>query len=285
MEDPLGEVAADFSVRHVSGADGWRLRTFRLTPTDPEAAEGRPVIVIAGWTSVVEGWKPLLQKWVEQRPIHYIETREKNRTESPAGHRQRPVDFEMVQHCRDLATAVHDLGLDAEECDWFGSSLGSTAILHGFKEGILDGRSAFLIAPNGEFKFPGWAIPFTWLPWWLYAPGIRLLVIPYLKLRIKEKEQYIRYRRSMLSADLKRLKLSTKMNLGYTIWEGLEKVKVPCAICVAASDTLHGHGESERIAELLPRGEIIEVPSNQFTHEAGVIPVIQAWQAELTPTE
>jgi hypothetical protein len=278
MEDPLGVVAADFSVRQISGADGWRLRTFSWTPTDARAAEGRPVIVVAGWTSVVEGWKPLLLKWVEQRPIHYIETREKNRTESPAGHRQRPVDFEMEMHCRDLATAVHDLGLDAGDCDWFGSSLGSTVILHGFKEGILDGRSAFLIAPNGEFKFPGWAIPFTWLPWWFYWPGIRLLVVPYLKIRIKEKEQYIRYRRSILSADLKRLKLSTKVNLGYTIWEGLEKVEIPCAICVAASDTLHGSGEAERIADTLPRGEIIEVPSNQFAHEADVIPVIESWQ-------
>jgi hypothetical protein len=115
----------------------------------------------------------------------------------------------------------------------------------------------------------------------MYAPGIRLVLIPYLKLRVKEKEQYIRYRRSMLSADLKRLKLSTKMNRGYTIWEGLEKVEVPCAICVAASDTLHGHGESTRIADLLPRGDIIEVPSNQFTHEADIIPVIDAWQAGL----
>jgi len=68
------------------------------------------------------------------------------------------------------------------------------------------------------------------------------------------------------------------VNLGYTIWEGLEKVEVPCAICVAASDTLHGSGEAELIADTLPRGEIIEVPSNQFAHEADVIPVIESWQ-------
>ncbi|HJN56105.1 MAG TPA: hypothetical protein QF646_06950 [Candidatus Poseidoniales archaeon] len=280
MEDPLGEVAATLEERHVSAADGWRLRTFNWTPTDPEAARRRPVIVVAGWTSVVEGWKPLLLKWVEQRPVHYIETREKNRTKAPTGHRQRVVDFEMEKHCSDLAAAVHDLDLDASECDWLASSLGSTVLLHGFKEGILQGRSAFLIAPNGEFKFPAWAIPFIWLPWWFYWPGIRILVIPYLKLRVKEPEQYVRYRRSIMSADLKRLKLSTKANRGYAIWEGLERVEIPCAICIAASDTLHSSGEAERIAETLPHGKIVEVQSNQFAHEADVIPVIESWQNE-----
>ena len=45
----------------------------------------KPVIVIPGWTSVVEGWIPLLSEWVKHRPVHYIETREKNFTKSPEG--------------------------------------------------------------------------------------------------------------------------------------------------------------------------------------------------------
>ena len=279
MEDPLGKVAATFDERHVTAASGWSLHTFNWLPTNAEAALRRPVIVVAGWTSVVEGWKPLLVKWVEQRPIHYIETREKNLTTLPTGHRQRVMDFEMEKHCLDLAAVVHSLGLDASQCDWFASSLGSTVLLHGFKEGILQGRSAFLIAPNGEFNFPIWAVPFTWLPWWFYWPGIRLLVIPYLKLRVKETEQYTRYRRSIMRADLKKLKLSTKANRGYAIWDGLEQVTIPCAICIASSDTLHSSGEAERIAKTLPHGEIIEVPSNQFAHEADVIQVIESWQS------
>ena len=278
MEDPLGENSAVFEEQQIQAADGWMLHTFTWTPKASEAAQRRPVIFVAGWTSVIQGWKPLLSEWVKQRPIHYIETREKKRTEGPVGHRQRVADFEMEKHCNDLAIVVKNLGLVASECDWFASSLGSTAVLHGFKEGILQGKSAFLVAPNGEFKFPIWAVPFTWLPWWFYWPGIRILVVPYLKFRVKESEQYLRYRRSILSTDLKRLKLSTKANRGYTIWDGLERVQVPCAICIAASDTLHSSGEAERIAEKLPNGEIVEVSSNQFAHEADVIPMIESWQ-------
>ena len=51
-----------------------------------DSANRRPVIVIPGWTSVVDGWIPLLLEWVQHRPVHYIGTREKNFTKSPEGH-------------------------------------------------------------------------------------------------------------------------------------------------------------------------------------------------------
>ena len=278
VEDPLGEVAATLDVRMVEASDGWRLRVFTWTPTDAIAAARRPLLFVPGWTSVVEGWRTLLAAWVEQRPVHYIETREKNRTAPPEGHRERKVDFGIEQHMADLAAVSERLVDDVGACDWYASSLGSTCLIEGFKSGAIDGRSAFLLAPNARFKFPLWAIPLIHVPWWFYSPVIRLIILPYLRLKLKERGQYIRYRRTLRAAHMRRLKMCTLMARGYEMWEGLEAVSVPCAIAVAESDALHGLGDALRISEMLPLGEVVEVESNQWAHEPSVIPLAEAWQ-------
>ena len=57
-------------------------------------------------------------------------------------------------------------------------------------------------------------------------------------------------------------------------------VSIPVAICVAASDTLHTGDDSHSIADSLPNGDIVEVPSNQYAHEGDLIPDIDAWEAK-----
>ncbi len=278
MADPLGDVAASFEERFVEGAGGWILRVFTWIPHDEMAAQRRPLLFVPGWTSVVDGWAPLLSSWVEQRPIHYIETREKNHSTSPAGHRERKHDFGVDAHVADLAAVSKRLVDDIESCDWYASSLGSTCLLEGFKNGLIQGRSAFLLAPNARFKFPAWGVPFVFLPWWVYPPVIRLIIIPYLKLKLKEKGQYIRYRRTLRAAHTRRLKMCTLMARGFELWDGLNQIRVPCAIAVASSDTLHGHDDALRLAELVPTAEIVQVESNQWAHEPGVIDVCESWQ-------
>ena len=61
--------------RHISARDGVELRVYSFKPNQPSTQH--PVVFIPGWTSVMEGWAPLLSAWVEKREIHYIETREK----------------------------------------------------------------------------------------------------------------------------------------------------------------------------------------------------------------
>ena len=260
--------------RHITAADGIELRVYSFKPNQPSTS--RPVVFIPGWTSVMEGWAPLLSSWVEKREIHYIETREK-RSAKITG-KLRVQDFAMIHHAEDLKTVVDALNLDSNVL-WFGSSLGATVILHGMMEGLLQGEAAFLIAPNTKFRFATWMLPVIAAPWWCYPPLIRILGLPYLKWRLKEPKQYIRYRRTLTQAHLLRLKRSVKANRHYDLPSNLDRISAPVAICVAASDTLHTGDDSHGIADSLPNGSIVEVPSNQYAHEADVIADIDAWEA------
>ena len=58
--------------RLVEGADGFHLRVYSFIPHHDSGAV--PVAFIPGWTSVMDGWAPLLAKWANTRVIHYIET-------------------------------------------------------------------------------------------------------------------------------------------------------------------------------------------------------------------
>ena len=269
----LGNPDCDIQSRLIEGADGFNLRVYSFTPHQDSGA--RPVAFIPGWTSVMDGWAPLIAEWANTRVIHYIETREKRSAEITR--RIRKEDFEMRRHAEDLRTIVETLNLGSEIL-WFGSSLGATVILHGLRENILDGKGAFLVAPNSEFRFSTWMIPFIAAPWWCYPPLIRLFGLPYLKWRLKEPKQYIRYRRTLTQAHLPRLKKSVQANRRYALPAELDSVGIPVAICVAASDTLHTGDDSHSIADSLPKGSVVEVPSNQYAHEASLIPDVNAWE-------
>ena len=65
--------------------------------------------------------------------------------------------------------------------------------------------------------------------------------------------------------------LSARWNLGYSLPEDLSRIEVPCAVMTAASDTLHDFGKVERLADSIPNCRMINVPSNQYAHEPGVL--------------
>ncbi len=269
----LGDPDCEIQSRLIEGVDGFQLRVYSFIPHNDSGA--RPVAFIPGWTSVMDGWAPLLGEWANSRTIHYIETREKRSAE--ISRRIRKDDFEMGRHAEDLRSIVETLNLGTDVL-WFGSSLGATVILHGLREKILDGNGAFLVAPNSEFRFSTWQIPFIAAPWWCYPPLIRLFGLPYLKWRLKEPKQYIRYRRTLTQAHLPRLKKSVQANRRYALSADMSRVEIPVAICVATSDTLHTGDDSHSIADSLPSGSVVEVPSNQYAHEGALISDIDAWE-------
>jgi len=271
-EFPGSEVSEEW----VTVDDGVRLRVITWRPTE---SINRPVVVfVAGWGSVFEGWRPLISKWSAERTIVYIETREKGSSE--ISKKISKSDFSVEKLSSDLAEVLRFYELDSTDIDWFSSSLGSTILIDAFSHGRLSGRSSILLAPNSEFKFPIWAraMIIMPLPRFMYSMIVRLAVWA-VERKVKEEGQRVRYRRALLSQDLQKMHLSARSLIRYSLPENLEGISFPCAVMTAYSDKLHGMDKAMGIVDRIPDCKFIEVPSNQYAHEADVISDINDFQS------
>ena len=268
-EELFVEVAPNISVR-----------VLRWVPADSSAASLDPTVVVPGWGSVFEGWRPLLTEWVSRRPIVYIETREKK--SARITRKVRREDFEMRHHGHDVAAVLDEFGIDSSEVDWFSSSLGATLLIDAYQNDVLAGRSSILLAPNPDFKFPLWARILLKMPLPKFIhPALVRFAVWVVERRTKEEGQRIRYRRALMSQDLERLLLSSRANIRYSLPQDLSRVSVPCAVMTAKSDTLHGMDKVLDIVDRLPNAVLIEVPSNQYAHEADVLAEIEEFQSSI----
>ena len=279
IRDPLDSGVA-YSERWVSVQDGVDLRVMEW---QPDGTGQPPLYFVAGWVSVVEGWRPLLEVLVRRRPVIYIETREKCSARIER-RRLRVEEFRVQRLAEDLCEIARVYGVDRSSAVWFGSSMGSTALLEALKGARLPARAAFLIGPNATFHFPWWSRPFLRVPSASYSVA-KHLVIWYLRhFRVdarREPDQMRRYERTLNAAEPVRLKLSARAVVGYTLWPALETVTAPVAIAYASSDVLHAESEAKSIVATLPAGLAVECPSNTYMHRAEVARDIEEFIAGL----
>ncbi len=253
-----------------------QLRVVTWTPDDPK--RGGLVVVVPGWGSVFEGWRPLIAEWSSRRKIVYIETREKG--SSRVNGRMTKSDFSVERISSDIVEVLNHYEIQSPDVDWFSSSLGSTVLIDSFSRGSLSGRTSILLAPNSEFKFPIWArlLIISPIPKFTHS-SIKRLVIWAVERKVKEEGQKIRYRRALLSQDLHKMHLSARFLMNYSIPSDLSRISFPCAVMTASSDKLHGMERAMRIVDSIPGSIFIEVPSNQYAHEASVLAEIEEFQS------
>lgn len=279
--DPIDVTGARFSSHYVEVDDGVQLRVLRWQPEKAQTDD--PLIFVAGWVSVVEGWADLLQQLAPQWPIVYIESREK-RSARIARSRAGARHFAIPRLAEDLITACNLLGVNDGRSVVFASSMGSNAVLEGLKGGRLAAQAAFLIGPNAEFRFPWWGNLLVHMPAAAYHP-LKHFVIWYLKhFRLdpeKEPDQLKRYQRTLRAAHPVRIKRSAQAVRRYSIWEDLETIDTPVAIGYATSDLLHGEAEARRIVERIPAARGVACPSNQYMHTAAVIKELKEFVADV----
>ncbi|MDA7556108.1 alpha/beta hydrolase, partial [Euryarchaeota archaeon] len=249
------------------------LRVFIWKPNNDSLRNLSPIVMVPGWGSVFEGWRPLLSEWTGKRPIIYIETREKS--SAIFDKKMTLDDFQMEKFTNDIAEIIKFLDLK-NNFDFFSSSLGSTILIDGLQSRKIQGRSSIFLAPNERFKFPLWARILIKLPFpsfslkWLINTAIWGV-----ERRVKEEGQKIRYRRTLLSQNFERIRLSARYLIGYSLPDELAEIKIPCAIITADSDKLHGLEDIKSIIDRIPNAKMIQVPSNQYAHEPDVLREIE----------
>ena len=249
------------------------LRVFIWKPNNDSLRNLSPIVMVPGWGSVFEGWRPLLSEWTGKRSIIYIETREKS---SAIFDKKMTVDdFQMERFTNDIAEIIKFLDLK-NNFDFFSSSLGSTILIDGLQSKKIQGRSSIFLAPNERFKFPLWARILIKMPFpsfslkWLINTAIWGV-----ERRVKEEGQKIRYRRTLLSQNFERIRLSARYLMKYSLPDELAEIKIPCAIITADSDKLHGLEDIKSIIDRIPNAKMIHVPSNQYAHEPDVLREIE----------
>ena len=257
------------------------LRVFIWEPINQSSKV--PILMVPGWGSVFEGWRPIVTEWVQNRKIIYVETREK--ASAVFDKKMNQKDFHIDNFTDDIREIIQSLNLDGNY-HLFSSSLGSTILIHGLQERKISAKSSIFLAPNQNIRFPLWARLLIKLPLPKFTlKSLIKLAIWAVERKVEEEGQKIRYRRTLLSQNYERIRFSARYLMGYSLPESLSNIEIPCAILTAESDKLHGTNDVEFISREIPNMKIIPIPSNQYAHQPEALNEIESFYSDIELNE
>jgi len=280
------EPAIEIEEYHLPVSDGTYLKIMDFIP--PHYTPDEPVVLfVAGWISLITGWKGVLNKLTPHYRTLYVETREKISAELPEKMPAKKLDFSIDR----IGTDIHEILRQkvAEDQTFYlvGSSLGSTAVLDYLSRNLRQSRLAVMIAPNCEFRFPAWGLPLIrYFPASLYhafKPVIKWYLRTVRLDKEKEPEQVKKYEGTIDAAEPKRLQANALAISSYSLWDKLPRVKAPVIVVGAESDKLHGVAEMEKMVSLMPSARLEMMASNKETHseKAGIFIVDEIRKTEV----
>jgi len=261
LEDNVSVVENYFEV-----SDGVQLKVFDFIP--PGYTQQTPVIVfVAGWISLLQGWKSVLKVITKEYRTLYIETREKKSAQLPSG---KTIHFSIDRMSLDVEEILAGTISDQQHFYFLGSSLGSTIILHYLSMTRKHPKESFLISPISEFPFPMWLLfVINFIPAGFYA-AIKPVLKWYLKYfhldRKNEPEQVKKYEGTIEAAEPGRLKANAYAIKDYNLWNRLEKIHTSVILIGAETDKLHGIDSLKKMVSRMPQAGLEMMKSNKETH-------------------
>ncbi|MHA2501899.1 MAG: alpha/beta fold hydrolase [Candidatus Kariarchaeaceae archaeon] len=236
--------------------------------SQPKSPNGRTVLVIPGWFSLVMGWREVTKELSKEAEVWYIETREKGSSILP----KNKVDMSVERMTDDLIQFTQSVGLDLSECVVVASSMGGTVMLEYLGRQNNLPYASILIGPNPEFE-----VPKRLLSVLLRLPAalidrFKFLVKWYIRnFKIdmkKEPQQYAKYSNVLDLATGRKIKTSAKDCLWYMAWDHLRSAEIDSKVILvgASSDKMHGAEMTQKIKEVIPTAEYVDFPSNHATH-------------------
>jgi pimeloyl-ACP methyl ester carboxylesterase len=247
-------------------SDGVCLKIIDFIPQN--VSQGKPVIIfVAGWISLISGWKDVLKVLTAEHRVIYLESREKQSSTVPD---VKKVSFSMERLKLDIGEIIEKVIPPLEKFILAGSSLGASVILEYCGSEKQKPLSAVLISPITEFRFP--KILGTIIP--AIHPSLYFTVKPVIKWYLRNfrldkkncKEQIEKYENTLDCADPYKLKANALAIRNYAIWSHIVNINVPCLIVGATTDTLHDTEDIKRLIKIIPDSSYIELKSNMETH-------------------
>ena len=269
---------ASVEERMIDIADGVSLRLITFTPAEDKGTP--PVLFVAGWISLIVGWKDVLREMTKDFTVYYIETREK------ISSRIKKRTNQSVQAIGgDIVALTEQLKLESSGYILLGSSLGGTAILDCCRHLTLNPGCLVLIEPNAEFR-----VPKTWkLIVNTFYPGLFIVLKPVVKWYLRtfrlnveaDPAQYAKYCNALDAADPWKLKRAVKSLWGYEVWNLLEEIDIPTLILNASEDKLHEPENLRKIADIMPDAELLDMETNKQTHSASMVDELRKYLSRI----
>ena len=247
-------------------SDGVSLKMIDFTPQN--ISQKKPVIIfVAGWISLISGWKGALKVLTSEYRVIYLDSREK---QPSVILNVKKVNFSMKRLKLDLKEVIEKVVPPQREFILAGSSLGATTILEYCGTESRKPSSAILVAPNNGFKFP--KIPGLIIT--VIHPSLYIFIKPFIKwyirnFRLDKKnnmKQVEKYENTLDFADPYKLKRNALALKNYSLLESIKNIDIPCLIIGATTDKLHGTDDIRRILRILPYSTYIELTTNDDTH-------------------
>ncbi|MCK5837959.1 MAG: alpha/beta hydrolase, partial [Desulfobacula sp.] len=134
--------------------DKVEIKIFDFEPNNPDPE--KPIIIfVAGWISLINGWKDVLSTLAPRYRILYVETREKRSAKLPD---MKTIDLSIEQMSRDIDALVGEMMPKSQPFYFAGSSMGATVILDYLAIKKRQPVNSFLVSPVCDFPFPGWIL-------------------------------------------------------------------------------------------------------------------------------
>ena len=250
--------------------DKVEIKIFDFEPDNPDPE--KPIIVfVAGWISLINGWKDVLSTLAPKYRILYVETREKRSAKFP---NMKTIDLSIEQMSRDIDALVGEMVPKGQPFYFAGSSMGATVILDYLAIKKRQPVNSFLVSPICDFPFPGWILLIIkFFPAKLYAvirPVLKAY-LSYFRLDMKnEPGQVKKYCETIDAAEPVRLKANAYAIRNYSLWKKLSDIKSPVVIIGAKTDNLHGIDIMEKMIKIMPLSSLEMMESNKETHSAKV---------------
>jgi pimeloyl-ACP methyl ester carboxylesterase len=247
-------------------SDGVSLKIIDFTPRT--GFQEKPVILfVAGWISLISGWKGVLKVLSAKHRVIYLESREKQSSLVPD---VKKVSFSMERLKLDIGEIIGKVIAPAEEFILAGSSLGASAILEYCGSERRKPLSAVLVSPNAELRFP----KFLELVVPALHPSLYFSIKPLLKWYLRNfrldkknsREQVEKYENTLDCADPYKLKANALALRNYSLLNRVNRIIVPCFFIGATTDALHGTEDIKHIMKITPDSIYVELESNMETH-------------------
>ncbi|MCY3413521.1 MAG: alpha/beta fold hydrolase [Candidatus Heimdallarchaeota archaeon] len=240
-----------------------------MIKSTPKIENGRPLMIIPGWFSVITAWISILKEISKQNVVYYYETREK----TSARHCKKKVTYSIERYAEDFEVVINQLAHPIEEITVLGSSLGGTMLFNYLARFKRHPHCTLLMGPNPFIKLTPVAPILFNLPVSVFIISIRYAIWHMVKFRInkeEEPEQVTKLLQVMRLALPRRMKYSVRHLRKYNAWKhDIEAIDSRVILIGALADKMHGVDRTRRIRDAIKNSGYLEYSSNLGAHSIG----------------